>query len=336
MPEISSTMYPIIIAGAAAIPVLLLLLVVARRRRSRRDQPAEEHDTGPAGAEDESPGVKLIEDDDATHGEDDETRNRAGGHGHVTDGAETPPGATAGSPGVVDTSGSSHAGTAGSPGAGAGSQGLVSWGPDETGPEKLRGVDEPHPETDMGTAREAGAGTPAGASHSTGDRPRPASQAGEEPEAESHSGPETPPAESDFPVGTGLPPAGGTGHPEEESAGPEGQPFERDGRWWFRRDGELLVYDDATSEWKAAPETGSPPPETGAPVTAANLGKAAHGETLEGAATVATIEWAAHDPHAGALRPPTEGATFWKCLTCGATNGSAASGCRMCFAPRPS
>lgn len=53
MPEISSTMYPIIIAGAVAILVLLLLLVVARRRRARRDRSAEEHDTA-------FPGPKTI------------------------------------------------------------------------------------------------------------------------------------------------------------------------------------------------------------------------------------------------------------------------------------
>ena len=29
----------------------------------------------------------------------------------------------------------------------------------------------------------------------------------------------------------------------------EDGPFERDGRWWFRRDGELLVYDEQREEW---------------------------------------------------------------------------------------
>jgi hypothetical protein len=32
--------------------------------------------------------------------------------------------------------------------------------------------------------------------------------------------------------------------------GPNGKPFERDGRWWFRRDGELLVYNDHSRRWE--------------------------------------------------------------------------------------
>lgn len=30
---------------------------------------------------------------------------------------------------------------------------------------------------------------------------------------------------------------------------PEEGPFERDGRWWYRRDGELLVYDERVEQW---------------------------------------------------------------------------------------
>lgn len=35
---------------------------------------------------------------------------------------------------------------------------------------------------------------------------------------------------------------------------PEEQPFERGGRWWFKRGDELLVYEEATGQWTAAPE----------------------------------------------------------------------------------
>ncbi|MGH2809051.1 MAG: hypothetical protein ACRDKT_17445 [Actinomycetota bacterium] len=37
----------------------------------------------------------------------------------------------------------------------------------------------------------------------------------------------------------------------------EPQPYQRDGRWWFERDGELLVYDDVKGEWIPAGAEGS-------------------------------------------------------------------------------
>jgi hypothetical protein len=53
---------------------------------------------------------------------------------------------------------------------------------------------------------------------------------------------------------------------------PVNQPFERDGRWYFRRGDELLVYDEATGQWKDA-EEGAPTPsyeaETQAPAEVA-------------------------------------------------------------------
>lgn len=36
---------------------------------------------------------------------------------------------------------------------------------------------------------------------------------------------------------------------------PQEQPFERDGRWWFRRGAELLLYDESTGQWVPAPTT---------------------------------------------------------------------------------
>ena len=88
---------------------------------------------------------------------------------------------------------------------------------------------------------------------------------------------------------------------------PEEQPFERDGRWWFKRGGELLVYDEGTGQWVASGESAT----------------AAVASTGGASSTVQTP---------AALRADTgEG---WKCASCGAVNGSTATTCRMCFAPR--
>jgi ribosomal protein L40E len=85
---------------------------------------------------------------------------------------------------------------------------------------------------------------------------------------------------------------------------PQDQPFERDGRWWFKRGDELLVYDEATGQWQP---TGGAAPATGATTP------------MPAAAAAAGAEVGAH----------------WKCPTCGAVNGSTATSCRMCFTARP-
>jgi predicted RNA-binding Zn-ribbon protein involved in translation (DUF1610 family) len=90
---------------------------------------------------------------------------------------------------------------------------------------------------------------------------------------------------------------------------PQDQPFERDGRWWFKRGDELLVYDEGTGQWQPAPG--------GAGVAAAAGTGTAQMPAVGGA--VATQEVGAH----------------WKCPTCGAVNGSTAASCRMCFTARP-
>lgn len=84
---------------------------------------------------------------------------------------------------------------------------------------------------------------------------------------------------------------------------PEEQPFERDGRWWFKRGGELLVYDEGTGQWVAAPG-----------------GAAGAGDTQSFATTTTATS--------------TDVGEGWKCSSCGAINGSTATSCRMCFAPR--
>ncbi|MDQ3662342.1 MAG: hypothetical protein M3454_15060 [Actinomycetota bacterium] len=82
---------------------------------------------------------------------------------------------------------------------------------------------------------------------------------------------------------------------------PEEQPFERGGRWWFKRGQELLVYEEQTAQWVPAPATEIP----------------------------------AAEPEPGPVGGPATQSGFWRCPSCGAINGSTASTCRMCFAARP-
>ncbi|HEV3471782.1 MAG TPA: Ran-binding zinc finger domain-containing protein [Actinomycetota bacterium] len=92
---------------------------------------------------------------------------------------------------------------------------------------------------------------------------------------------------------------------------PEEQPFERDGRWWFKRGGDLLVYDEGTGQWVAAG-------------TAAATSSGTQTTAPEAATTTTTQT-------AGASAEVGEG---WRCSSCGAINGSTATVCRMCFTPR--
>jgi Zn-finger in Ran binding protein and others len=105
-------------------------------------------------------------------------------------------------------------------------------------------------------------------------------------------------------------PAGGSSAPAAQE--PQEQPFERDGRWWFRRGSELLVYDEATGQWLPAPASGGEnSPAQPMPTTLSDVGGAGGGQ------------------------PAGEQQGFWKCSSCGAVNGSTATTCRMCFAARP-
>ncbi len=93
---------------------------------------------------------------------------------------------------------------------------------------------------------------------------------------------------------------------------PQEQPFERDGRWWFRRGDELLVYEDQTGQWVAAPE---PSPSSSGGAATEGGGTPAEGQVTTQQEAVA--------------------GSFWKCPSCGAVNGSTATSCRMCFTARP-
>ena len=99
---------------------------------------------------------------------------------------------------------------------------------------------------------------------------------------------------------------------------PQEEPFQRDGRWWFKRGDELLLYDEASGQWQPAPADG---PVAATPATAAPAA-----QTQPVAIATAT---------AGVPAVADQVATFWKCPTCGAVNGSTAATCRMCFAARP-
>jgi hypothetical protein len=92
---------------------------------------------------------------------------------------------------------------------------------------------------------------------------------------------------------------------------PQEQPFERDGRWWFRRGSELLIYDEATGQWLPAPSGPGGAPSATQPMPT----------------TISDVS--------GATGQPSGDQGFWKCPTCGAVNGSTATTCRMCFTARP-
>jgi hypothetical protein len=94
--------------------------------------------------------------------------------------------------------------------------------------------------------------------------------------------------------------------PAAAASEPQDEPFERDGRWWFRRGDELLVYEESTGQWQPTDAGGEATPGGTAPM-----------------------------PAAGDVATATEAGAHWKCPTCGAVNGSTADSCRMCFTPRP-
>lgn len=105
-------------------------------------------------------------------------------------------------------------------------------------------------------------------------------------------------------------------------AEPSEQPYERDGRWWFRRGDELLVYEEATGQWLPAPEEAGIGTAVGA-AAAPTVGATGTGVASELSAVAAT-----------SAAPVQDAGEGWKCPSCGAINGSTATSCRMCFTPR--
>jgi hypothetical protein len=123
-------------------------------------------------------------------------------------------------------------------------------------------------------------------------------------------------------------PAGGasTGAASE----PEDQPFERDGKWFFRRGDEFLRYDEATGQWVDADpsETGTVSSTPGAGWSGSEATGSAPAQDETATAEIDSVEAAEPSPQ------PAAGG-FWKCTSCGAVNGASATSCRMCFAQRP-
>jgi hypothetical protein len=112
---------------------------------------------------------------------------------------------------------------------------------------------------------------------------------------------------------------------EEE---PQEQPYERDGRWWFRRGDELLVYDEQTGQWL---QVEGPSNQTYGGYAPARTSEQGGGVTTEArTSTVAQTEGELVQEGA-----PEGSHSFWKCPSCGAINGATATSCRMCFAARP-
>ncbi len=119
---------------------------------------------------------------------------------------------------------------------------------------------------------------------------------------------------------------------------PEDQPFERDGRWWFRRDGELLVYEEGTGEWVPAPAGSGPAQSTPPATTAPTPTLIPEPEPTSSFGTVPEEAAPAPvpDPVPDVIPTSTEEpGSFWKCPTCSAVNGASAATCRMCFTARP-
>jgi hypothetical protein len=156
---------------------------------------------------------------------------------------------------------------------------------------------------------------------------------------------------------------------------PEEQPFEKDGRWWFKRGGEVLVYDEQTGQWMptTAPEKSPLVASAEEPALATTFSSVGSDpDPLEPEVSSATTELPTYtterepilysdatptsdvipelvtdpnpepEPEAEPEPEPepepaaeTKPGSFWKCPSCGAVNGSTAASCRMCFTPRP-
>lgn len=176
------------------------------------------------------------------------------------------------------------------------------------------GTDASPPTSDAGAWRETGDASAEAAAYAPADEAAPAA--------------EGPPPTDDR--GEALPeepvPAGGPATSFEDE--PEETPFERDGRWWFKRGGELLVYEEQSGQWVPAP-----------PSNAQVLAPAAVGSAVSDSGSEAGDAGApeqglpAQDPDPEP-EPVPASSSFWKCPSCGAVNGSTATSCRMCFAPR--
>jgi hypothetical protein len=113
---------------------------------------------------------------------------------------------------------------------------------------------------------------------------------------------------------------------------PQEQPFERDGRWWFRRDDELLLYDERTGQWGPAPVQDPSETVVSAAVRPPAGGTAGptRGAEEDRDVTTAVGVQGSQPQESGA----EEHGSFWKCASCGAVNDATASSCRICSSPK--
>lgn len=181
-------------------------------------------------------------------------------------------------------------------------------------------TDEPAPET-VGAASVTAGETPAGFN--------PPGEAAQEPAAATPepAATEAAPVEEREAAPVAQEPEPVVAEPSQTGTGfedaPEEQPFERDGRWWFKRGNEILVYDEQTGQWGPAPAA--------APVGAGSV-------PVSGDATWSQEEqaqgWGQPEPSSQQGEAAAPASTFWKCPSCGAINGATATACRMCFTPK--
>lgn len=137
--------------------------------------------------------------------------------------------------------------------------------------------------------------------------------------------------DEEHPFETGAADSGTAAGEEEE------QPFEKDGRWYFKRDEELLVYDESTGDWVGAEPTEVAAEPTSSAGAASGISDTS-GSAVSDGSTTDTEQFDAIeslDTGSEAAQEPAAAGGFWKCPSCGAVNGSTASTCRMCFAARP-
>ncbi|MFN2388722.1 MAG: Ran-binding zinc finger domain-containing protein [Actinomycetota bacterium] len=178
--------------------------------------------------------------------------------------------------------------------------------------DSIGSLDAAGPQSDL----YSGAAAPGYAQPTAAATPQPGAQGGDV--ADTGTGAST--ATAPQATGTGSVPQAAAAETGFEGE-PEEQPFERDGRWYFKRGRELLVYEDQTGQWVPAPTAEGAAAQGGA----AGEPAGASGY-LSGLAASAAPETQEQLPPQG---------SFWKCPSCGAVNGSTADTCRMCFTTRP-
>jgi hypothetical protein len=190
----------------------------------------------------------------------------------------------------------------------------------------------------------------------------------EEPHADATGLPDSAVVSTGAPLAEASPEPSSEGTTETVADEDEEGPYEQDGRWWFRRGAELLVYDEQLERWVDSSTASEEPTATPAvepepvaepephPLDEAREWTAREDQTspipvaetpapepTPVATTEVTSPAAISEPvnapapiaeDSGSQEQPASGG-HWKCPSCGVINGSTASSCRMCFGARP-